>query len=95
LLILLTDFSLLLAAESIDVFQDTRKVCWTIQLNLLQRRVVSIKNALHAVALWFEDVAVQSEAVRGRVVWSSRKLTAEAVGWVHLVGVVVLDDAHN
>ena len=95
LLIVLTLLHAHLVYKSVHILQNFAEMSWAIQLHLLERLIVGIEHPLHCVALWLEDVSVQSEAVGSRVVGGSWQLCPETIHWVHLVGVVVLDDAQH
>ena len=50
---------------------------------------------MHGVAFRLENVSVECETVRGSRIWASGKLSTESINWIHLIGVVVLNNSKD
>ena len=77
-------------AAIVDVLDDLREVRRAIEPRSSQSMLVSLLNAVDAVALWREHVAVESKLVPSSPI--AIDVGAEAVSWNHLVLVVILEN---
>lgn len=93
LLIILRLLLHLLHAVSVHVLEDGCEVGWPEQAGLRNRVLIHAKNALHAVALGVEDVAIEGEAVAN--LHTFEETAAEAEHWVLLIRIILLQNASN
>ena len=67
----------------------------TIKLDFGSSIIVSIENALKLVALRAENVSIKSKTVRSSPTRAISQPSSETVNWIHLVGVIILQNIHN
>jgi hypothetical protein len=73
---------------------DWREVGWSIQVNVLQRVLISFNHSIQAIALRVKDVAIQSKAVRSPVhCWWHCGPETEC--WDLFVRIIVLENFSN
>lgn len=82
----------LVFAEAIDVVKDAGKVGWPVKLYFVKRLVVGVKNSLHGVDLWIENVTVECKTVGCSIARGTRNFPSKPIRRVHLIGIIIL---HN
>lgn len=76
-------------SSSIDRGENFWKVCWPVQVAILNSSLICLYNSIDTIAFWVKDIAVQ-----GKTVWCSAfgwwDKTSETIKWNFLIWIIVL-----
>ena len=80
--------------SSVNCWENFRKVCWPIQVTILNSSIISLTNTVNSITFWIEDVTIQSKTV-----WSSTfswwHKPSKTIEWNLLIWIIILKDFTN
>jgi len=77
---------------AINHIQDWSKVCWSVELDLLQRVEICLHDTRNTKNLRVVYISVKRKAMGRLVFWMLRYLTTKAIYRVHLVWIVIFQN---